>query len=99
MKPTIILAGPAVNVNEKTSGNMSVRDIVKKSSLMNVRVISSFTSKASFDSRVGFSPMEFESQIYSLQHEKEESMGRLLILMKSSALPQFFRQLCVDCRA
>ncbi|MDP6888122.1 MAG: hypothetical protein QGG68_08160 [SAR324 cluster bacterium] len=30
MKPTIILAGPAVNVNEKTSGNMSVRDIVKK---------------------------------------------------------------------
>mgnify|MGYP000425635907 FL=1 len=30
MKPTIILAGSAVNVNEKNSGNNSLRDIVKK---------------------------------------------------------------------
>ena len=30
MKPRIILVGPALNVNEKNSGNKSVREVVKK---------------------------------------------------------------------
>ena len=49
----------------------------KNSSLRNVQVISFFTSKESQNYLVGFNPMELESQIYSLQHEKVESMGRL----------------------
>ena len=49
----------------------------KNSSLRNVQVISFFTSKESHDYRVGFNPMELESQICSLQHEKVESMDRL----------------------
>ena len=51
--------------------------MMKNSSFRNVKVILFFSSKESRDYRVGFNPMELESQIYSLQHEKVESMDRL----------------------
>ena len=61
----------------KSNAKESLINMMKKFELQECAGDLIFTSKESHDYRVGFNPMELESQIYSLQHEKVESMDRL----------------------